>query len=640
MANEVRGELAEAIAKIALERGLQKASRPEHVFWQEAPSGSVIRPDITIGLDKNAPTHLILINASESPGNSNMKYWRNLAELFDSKSRIFPAPIVINLVFKSDIKRELIRLAEVVCDASHHVDLDQDHGPIISNWIDNHVNAAPQKRLQKAELVYGCIDCSSPSFDAEFAQAVDHLAGILISCLDRRREDLVPLWELARNDYLSRRGLPIREHRVTLLRRSLTRWLVFDEDIREIVFRAALAGDAIPREVVPDYAVALGMLEFSVAGARIPSTLPVERDMHSTTGFDLSFAPPYFRRATSGNADSAYRALATAIEAAPIDMVRAAASLRNISTPVRGWHDWVITHWEELRTPRGCFERLCQCHRDPTMNGAVDVPDEQRVWLYDHALAIIRARSGNTSIGYGPLLSYFRTRTTDPELQQLFTLAVAGLDARSARTAQRWVEKTLPSVTEPGRRGFQDWLNGTKSVSPVIVAAFSFALAGYLSTVVNPEDIPLERLVAGHSYGLWNRLLTHQDFEPLPDLIAAAAEGQVTRSMVPTIMADLAEQSVQGAGMTDVFQFSNGMIHWKSATDQGKDHKRKELSARARALRFRKSNLGFTYRPEANQLFLVIDGTFSDDDLRVLIESGWDRIFYPDEMDQLKASLV
>ena len=84
---------------------------------------------------------------------------------------------------------------------------------------------------------------------------------------------------------------------------------------------------------------------------------------------------------------------------------------------------------------------------------------------------------------------------------------------------------------------------------------------------------------------------------------------------------------------------SQGLICWKSVTDSGKDHKRKELSARARALRFQKKTEEFSINPNIEKLILVIDGTFNDEDLKVLYESGWDEIYYPDEMNELLASI-
>jgi hypothetical protein len=74
MAGEMRGALAEAIAKVAIEIAISKQHVGEKVFWEEAPQESIVWPDLTIGPDKDHPTNLILINASDTVRISDMTY--------------------------------------------------------------------------------------------------------------------------------------------------------------------------------------------------------------------------------------------------------------------------------------------------------------------------------------------------------------------------------------------------------------------------------------------------------------------------------------------------------------------------------------------------------------------------------------
>src|SRR5207247_1823865 len=113
-------------------------------------------------------------------------------------------------------------------------------------------------------------------------------------------------------------------------------------------------------------------------------------------------------------------------------------------------------------------------------------------------------------------------------------------------------------------------------------------------------------------YGLWNKLLTYQDFEPLPVLVEAACGANVSRVSARTVMADLAEWAVQDAGNMPALKFEGGLICWKSAHGSHTSDKRKELSGRARALRFEKASKCFQTRPGIKKLFLVLDGTFND----------------------------
>ena len=48
----------------------------------------------------------------------------------------------------------------------------------------------------------------------------------------------------------------------------------------------------------------------------------------------------------------------------------------------------------------------------------------------------------------------------------------------------------------------------------------------------------------------------------------------------------------------------------------------------------------FTPRPSVQKLILVVDGTWSREDLLALARAGWDKIFYPDEMDKLAEAIV
>jgi hypothetical protein len=276
------------------------------------------------------------------------------------------------------------------------------------------------------------------------------------------------------------------------------------------------------------------------------------------------------------------------------------------------------------------------------MGGALSIADDfEGNWLYEHLVAILRATTGrNNDFGYGALVAHFKAQQRHPEFVRFLKKVLRPMKGSAARSAERWMRETLPSSAEPGRRGFQDWLAGKKDVSPVVVAAFAYALSSKLAAVTGASTLALPSLVAAHSYGLWNKLLTYQDFEPLPALVSTACAAKVTRIAARTVMADLAERAVQDAGTMPALAFEGGVVCWKSVTDAGKDHKRKELGGRARALRFMKTDRGFEVRPTAAKLFLVVDGTFNTADIGVLLQSGWDAVFYPDEMDKLVKAIV
>lgn len=635
MAGEPRGELAEAIAKVAIQEAAARVLPADTTYWAEKPENAAIEPDITVGPSRDAPRVIFLVNASDSPKESEKKFWRNIGEIFDSKSRLNPRPRVCVLVFKSEIKPELIKLTESICDSIHLVDRDPVHGSALLSWLERNQKSSPSKLEEKEALVRSAADIDSSAYDATFAEALDGLRATLEAKLMARREDLEPLWELATKDYLSRKTAPVRKSRTTLLRRGLARWAVFDSATCERVLDCHLRKRAVPAAQVPEYARLLEMLNLSIAGGVIPPTSSGSQDMRSTTGADLRLAAEFFMNAAGGDVNNAKHALLDALERIPDEMRRIAAQLRGRPAMIKSWHQYTIDNWESLRTPRGCFDALRSCASDPTLGGRVAASGEGN-WLYEHLIAVLRAHAGrHNDYGYGSLVGLFKDRRNDPSLRAFLDELTSELSSSEARSAQRWVQQTLQTSAEPGRRGFQDWLAGKKYVNPVVIGAFAYSVTEMLAPIKTPAKLNFTDLLGAHLYGLLNKLITYQDYEPLPQLVKTACKGTVHLVSAPTVMADMAERAVQNAATMPALAFGTGLICWKSVTGAGKDHKRKELGGRARALRFTRDTAGFSVRGGAQKLLLVIDGTFDDDDVTVLQHSGWDGIFYPDEMDDL-----
>lgn len=91
----------------------------------------------------------------------------------------------------------------------------------------------------------------------------------------------------------------------------------------------------------------------------------------------------------------------------------------------------------------------------------------------------------------------------------------------------------------------------------------------------------------------------------------------------------------------DVVLLLMGIINWQSANKNPRD-KRKELCSQPFGLKYtwNQSTSKIERRQNVNKLILFLDGTWTQEDLNALIQSGWDEIYYPDEIDKLKASIV
>lgn len=135
-------------------------------------------------------------------------------------------------------------------------------------------------------------------------------------------------------------------------------------------------------------------------------------------------------------------------------------------------------------------------------------------------------------------------------------------------------------------------------------------------------------------------LLSHQGFDPLGWLIAEQVPG-FAAVKPKSAFAECA--GIKGvAGSIHLGEARSTLVNWQSATDEGKDHKVKELCGRAVALRYTwdAKSKSFVPRAGVKKLCLVVDGTWTQEDLDTLVRAGWDEIFYPDEMDKLAKAIV
>jgi hypothetical protein len=638
VAGESRGELAEAIAVVGLAAAC--GTTKKKVFWEARPSDALVLPDITIGDSPTHPTHVVLVTACDTPRSSAMKYWRNLGEIFDAKSSAASPPRIVSLVFRSSIKEELIRLEGSLCDAVLLVDRAAHFGQPITRWLEDEHSDAPSTKQGKRALVESAITRGNAIYERDFSGAMSLFAQALRVHLSASKPTLRPLWQLCRNDTQIRRSRGVREPRSTLFRRGIARWIVLEEQVRETFFEAHARRRAIPPSDVPKYAIDLGMVSKRLGGYSLRPSVDA-KDMLGTVGEDMRNGADFFLRAASGDIGRARSGFRTSLSEVPQFMRTVAFQLRATPEAVRVWQQFTQRNWVHLTDPAGLFGLLVECHEDETLSKRVKAGSTGRVWLYDHCVALLRAATGRSNdFGYGPLGSLFQRDRNTAEFQSLQRRVLESLPERERASGRRWLATTLKKSSEPGRRGFQDWLAKTKGVSQIIVASYAYSLAKLLrSTIGDINSVDHELVVAAHAYALWNKLLTYPDFEGLPGLVLTGCHGVTAWVNVPTLMSEIAGETVQDAGVLRMLGFQGGLVFWVSATDAGRTHKVKELCAKARCLRFQFVKGQFSHRPAAKCLFLVIDGTFTIEDLTALKNAGWDEVFYPDEIGLLAEAI-
>ena len=82
----------------------------------------------------------------------------------------------------------------------------------------------------------------------------------------------------------------------------------------------------------------------------------------------------------------------------------------------------------------------------------------------------------------------------------------------------------------------------------------------------------------------------------------------------------------------------NNLIMWQSASIKGDHHKTKELIGRIGMLVV-EDNGSKISSAKYKQTILVIDGTWTQDQIQRMNDAGFDRIYYVDEIDLLKTEL-
>lgn len=273
-----------------------------------------------------------------------------------------------------------------------------------------------------------------------------------------------------------------------------------------------------------------------------------------------------------------------------------------IGNEVARAQSFVESNLKALRTPRGMLRHLKATSKD------------DHNWLFFHILELLKAHSGKKQ-GYG-----FAVLADD-----------VGYDAGINR----------------GYKVLADWANGVEKT--VLPKRMLEDVAGALSRRVSRiDENHLKSLRAAVESDTGRnvfeaKVVCYEKFEPLLWLLERfLTESQVGYKLVRKHPSFIGE--VLGTPLlktTPVISVRETLIHWKSAYDQGRSHKVKELSGRAPSIKYSwDQQRGFTQRSKVKKLILLIDGTWRGTDLEVLQRAGWDEIFYPDEIDNLAKAIV
>lgn len=579
MANEVRGILFETIADAALSLALKSAGIKGEIYWNQKPKGLSVTPDFTIGKSPEHLTHVVLVTASGSAKESEKKSWRNLGEMQEVKAQLDSQPIVINLYFKSIVKQGVSAASDYLYDSILHIE-KSPYYKSLEQWVEDNLRNGAKGKDERRVLLQDSMKASSA-----LALAIKALAKDLATALKQRKDELDPLWSLMREDYLkSRRFL---ESRTTNVRRGLGKLMVLEPHVRQLVYDSYKKIRGIPPINLPNYVFDLGFFDRRISGAHLC-------DDEVKGVIDLltpQICEELLHRAPS----------AMSIWINPL------RDLGRVATHV----DFVQQHYDDFTNPSNLQKLLVKCFHDPA--GLSGESGDEKVWVYETMVSLLKAKSEKLQ-GYG--------------------------------LAQLAVDSSAP---EFGAGGFiiPPFVQCEKMLSTDHLISLSKGLAGRFSENVALSDLnKLKGTVLKWviKENLEDRLIPYRNFEPLLWLLETELKKQDKQFTAKAAITGWVNEYAgigRASATTPFVQVGNTLIHWKSVSDAGKDHKRKELSARARNVKYQyhPKTKTFTRRNGVDQLALIVDGTFTDADLKILIESGWDIIVYPDQVNELVSRL-
>jgi hypothetical protein len=283
--------------------------------------------------------------------------------------------------------------------------------------------------------------------------------------------------------------------------------------------------------------------------------------------------------------------------------------LRSIGN-VDVFSDWVVEHFDELRTSSGMRKWLLACFEDPVglvgEAGDFDVAPRDN-WLFVYCMTLEKAVQKRI-VAYG--LSNLASETGFPEIGQGGFVVPPFIHREKPLS-----EDMLVAIA----RVFADKV---KSIGRLTLASADF------------QQTMRDMLIQRSTY----ILSTYRNYDPLAWLIALKLTGaglSTAVSTVPSVLKELA--GAKSATSSFIHVSPDVLIYWQSCHGTHVNDKTKELSARFRATKMRWRDKRVEARPEAKHIFFVADGEWRDEDLETLMRSGVDRVFYPDEMECLVA---
>lgn len=614
MASERKGKVYESLIYCVLTQLIEEGMLKGKLFWNETPAEMSFEPDFTIGQTSHSPRYGLLVTHCGSPRNSDMKGWRNLGELADFKTALARIPSVSAITF-GRIKEDIAPLQHTAFDSFRWVTdrpLDKYPAPqpwlVLepwARWLDEYVGQLEPELPEKAsrkEWICGVVSLLGTKGRKDVGY--EQLKVLLRQMLAETNRHMPSVWQRHRA-----RTIPASPSaRPTSVRTGLSKILLFPDPLGASV--CARRGSPLPpsnnspllfqnnlvRSISHGKASVATICDRDIIG--LSQLLPEDNLKHLIDTYHVQ-------------GDRWFRQIATT----PL-LPRMLAVLRD--------------NWTALSDAVNVFGMMRAAH-----HGICNGINVGYTWPYYRLTDCIKLNSGFVQ-GYGlakMLADIDRMRGNAKHCLSIAKIAAIPerqVKLRAVRSIERLISVQLGDWRSP-------WSSELFSRYPCDMAEVAMAMAGRLrgtSRGVLDDTDAFSRAI--FQSNITNGFAVWRLFEPLSELVSLAISG-ATPTRIRTCYAEGSGADVRDdAGEMHVLQVGHTVINVQSWSD----HKAKELCGRAIGLRYTWDGHRFVPRSSIHRMLLVLDGEWPQKELDVLLRSGWDGIFYPDEMDRLKKEIV
>jgi hypothetical protein len=418
--------------------------------------------------------------------------------------------------------------------------------------------------------------CNCINDDIKIRQAIEKYKKDLKKIISQKKIGLNPLWDLFRKEALLVKTR--RRARNMFLKRGIAKLMLFSSLTRTAIYANVRNGKKIRK--LPLYAYQLKMAQKSVGGSKI-----VDDEIKAVIKYFDNQTLEYILEKTYSSRQNHWNKWLNVFE----------------KDEIINYHNYVLANREELITKVGMLSHLIN-----------HTPGGLR-WLFWHLIEIFKVNTGRKQ-GYG--------------------FAVLAKDVGYTKGISK------------GYKYLADWANDAlKSTIPEnLLPDVAEAFSNRLRTISIAKLKKIGKKIEYESlHNLFEqKFVCYCMFEPIPILLDRCfSKKKIEYNRIqkfPSFLGEMLENTNKIT--TPVIKVGQNIICWKSAYDKGKHHKTKELAGRAPAIKFQYKTGKFANREGINKLILILDGTFTKEQLDSLFNAGWDEIYYPDEMDELAKAIV